>query len=87
MQCGGSDAFSGITANPLLGHLSDILIAAGGSTIFSENTECMDAEFYLKGRCLNSDISAVLSAESIGTAIIYQDRRSTEPQILRLVIS
>ena len=63
MQCGGSDAFSGITANPLLGHLSDTLIAAGGSTIFSENTECMDAEFYLKGRCLNSDISAVLSAE------------------------
>lgn len=63
MQCGGSDAFSGITANPLLGHLSDILIAAGGSTIFSENTECMDAEVYLKERCLSSDISAQLSVE------------------------
>jgi galactarate dehydratase len=63
MQCGGSDAFSGISANPVLGRMSDILIAAGGSTIFSENTECMDAESYLYERCENKDVSSALNKE------------------------
>ncbi|MDA9345641.1 UxaA family hydrolase [bacterium] len=63
MQCGGSDAFSGITANPVLGRMSDILIASGGATIFSENTECMDAEAYLMERCASEEVGKALKSE------------------------
>ncbi len=63
MQCGGSDAFSGITANPILGRMSDMLIASGGATMFSENTECMDAQAYLMERCLSDDSAQALKKE------------------------
>ncbi len=43
MQCGGSDAFSGITANPALGVAADLLVRAGATVMFSENTECATA--------------------------------------------
>ena len=43
MQCGGSDAFSGITANPALGFASDLLVRAGATVMFSEVTEVRDA--------------------------------------------
>ena len=42
MQCGGSDAFSGITANPVLGFASDLLVRAGATVMFSEVTEVRD---------------------------------------------
>ena len=63
MQCGGSDAFTGISANPVLGRLSDILVAAGGASIFSENTECMDAEDYLVKRCISVEVASKLKKE------------------------
>jgi len=63
MQCGGSDAFSAITANPMLGHMSDALVAAGAATIFSENTECMDAEPFLVERCANDEVASALRKE------------------------
>jgi len=50
MQCGGSDAFSGITANPALGVASDMLVAEGGTSILSETPEIHGAEHLLKAR-------------------------------------
>lgn len=44
LKCGGSDAFSGITANPLVGALSDIIIQHGGSAILTEVPEMFGAE-------------------------------------------
>lgn len=56
MKCGGSDAFSGITANPLVGAFSDILLAQGGTTILTEVPEMFGAETILMNRCINRDI-------------------------------
>ncbi len=51
LKCGGSDGFSGITANPLLGALSDRVIAQGGSAILTEVPEMFGAETLLMNRC------------------------------------
>lgn len=51
LKCGGSDGFSGITANPLVGRFSDALIAAGGSTVLTEVPEMFGAERILMNRC------------------------------------
>ena len=51
LKCGGSDGFSGITANPLLGSLSDRVIGMGGSTILTEVPEMFGAETILMNRC------------------------------------
>ncbi|MGD8834196.1 MAG: altronate dehydratase family protein [Desulfobacteraceae bacterium] len=50
LKCGGSDAFSGITANPLLGEISDRIIAAGGSAVLTEVPEMFGAETILMNR-------------------------------------
>ena len=51
LKCGGSDGFSGITANPLLGSLSDKIIGMGGSAILTEVPEMFGAETILMNRC------------------------------------
>jgi len=51
LECGGSDGFSGISANPVLGHLSDMLVAMGGSVILSEFPELCGVEQELCDRC------------------------------------
>ena len=51
LKCGGSDGLSGITANPLVGRFSDMLIARGGSTILTEVPEMFGAETSLMNRC------------------------------------
>lgn len=51
LKCGGSDGFSGITANPLLGRFSDRLIGMGGSSILTEVPEMFGAETILMDRC------------------------------------
>lgn len=51
LKCGGSDGFSGITANPLVGRFSDLLIAEGGTTILTEVPEMFGAETLLMNRC------------------------------------
>jgi altronate hydrolase len=56
MKCGGSDGLSGITANPLVGRFSDLLIGAGGSTILTEVPEMFGAETILMDRCANRDL-------------------------------
>lgn len=53
LKCGGSDGFSGLTANPVIGGLSDLLIAQGGSTILTEVPEMFGAETLLMARCEN----------------------------------
>jgi altronate hydrolase len=50
LQCGGSDAFSALTANPALGYASDLLVAAGGTVILSETPEIYGAEHLLMTR-------------------------------------
>lgn len=56
MKCGGSDGFSGITANPLVGKFSDILISKGGTTILTEVPEMFGAETLLMNRCENREL-------------------------------
>ena len=53
LKCGGSDGFSGITANPCVGRFSDILISKGGTTILTEVPEMFGAETLLMNRCAN----------------------------------
>lgn len=63
MQCGGSDAFSGITANPALGFASDLLVRAGGTVMFSEVTEVRDAVHLLTARAENEEVAQALIRE------------------------
>lgn len=56
LKCGGSDGYSGITANPLLGRFSDYLIANGGTTILTEVTEMFGAEHILMNRAENEGV-------------------------------
>lgn len=56
LKCGGSDAFSGITANPLVGRFSDKLIAAGGSCLLTEVPEMFGAEHLLMKRATSRDV-------------------------------
>ncbi|MEA5128474.1 MAG: altronate dehydratase family protein [Proteiniphilum sp.] len=56
LKCGGSDGFSGITANPLVGRFSDWLIAQGGSTILTEVPEMFGAETILMNRAKNEQV-------------------------------
>lgn len=56
LKCGGSDAFSGITANPLVGAFSDRLIERGGTTVLTEVPEMFGAETLLMNRCVNREV-------------------------------
>nr|MBP7471592.1 altronate dehydratase [Prevotella sp.] len=56
LKCGGSDGFSGITANPLVGELSDWLVAQGGASILTEVPEMFGAETILMNRCENKGL-------------------------------
>lgn len=56
LKCGGSDGFSGITANPAVGGFSDLLISNGGSTVLTEVPEMFGAETILMDRCINEDV-------------------------------
>ncbi len=56
MKCGGSDGLSGITANPLVGSFSDLLISKGGTTILTEVPEMFGAETILMNRCANEEL-------------------------------
>lgn len=55
LECGGSDGFSGISANPTLGRLSDTMAALGGTTILSEFPELCGVEQELVNRCVNEE--------------------------------
>ena len=63
MQCGGSDAFSGVTANPAVGFAADLLVRAGATVFFSEVTEVRDAVHLLTPRAINQDVGRALLRE------------------------
>jgi galactarate dehydratase len=63
MQCGGSDAFSGITANPSAGYASDMLVNGGATVLFSEVTEVRDGVHLIAERCVNSEVGKKLAEE------------------------
>jgi galactarate dehydratase len=63
LQCGGSDAFSGVTCNPAVGYAADLLVRAGATVFFSEVTEVRDAVHLLTPRAVNPDVGRALLAE------------------------
>ena len=63
LQCGGSDAFSGVTANPAVGFAADLLVRAGATVMFSEVTEVRDAIQLLTRRAVNEDVGRALVHE------------------------
>lgn len=60
LQCGGSDGYSGITANPALGFASDLLVRHGGTTILSETPEIYGAEHLLTRRAVSREVGEKL---------------------------
>ena len=63
LQCGGSDAFSGVTANPAVGYAADLLVRAGATVLFSEVTEVRDAVHLLTPRTVNEEVGRALINE------------------------
>jgi galactarate dehydratase len=63
VQCGGSDAFSGVTANPAIGYAADLLARAGATVMFSEVTEVRDGIHLLAARAANPEVRRRLLAE------------------------
>ena len=76
LECGGSDGFSGISANPVLGHVSDLLVALGGRAILAEFPELHGVEQELINRCTTAELASKFtnlmgaysaSAEAVGS--------------------
>ena len=63
LQCGGSDAFSGVTCNPAVGFAADLLVRAGATVLFSEVTEVRDAVHLLTPRAINEAVGRALVRE------------------------
>lgn len=63
VQCGGSDALSGVTANPAVGFATDLLVRAGATVMFSEVTEVRDGIDQLTARAVNRDVAEALIRE------------------------
>ena len=63
LQCGGSDAFSGVTANPAVGFAADLLVRAGATVMFSEVTEVRDAIQLLTRRAVDEKVGRALVRE------------------------
>lgn len=63
MQCGGSDAFSGISANPSAGYAADMLVRGGATVMFSEVTEVRDGVHMLAARCATKEVRDRLAQE------------------------
>ncbi|MDP4773007.1 MAG: galactarate dehydratase [Limnohabitans sp.] len=63
VQCGGSDAFSGVTANPAVGFAADLLVRAGATVMFSENTEVRDAVEQLTQRAATPEVAQAIVRE------------------------
>jgi galactarate dehydratase len=63
VQCGGSDAFSGVTANPAVGFCTDLLVRAGASVMFSETTEVRDGIAQLTARATTPEVAQAMIRE------------------------
>ena len=73
LECGGSDGFSGLSANPALGHASDLLVAVGGKTILSEFPELNGVEQELINRCRDEE-----TAEKFARLMSTYSKRAEE---------
>jgi len=82
-ECGGSDACSGISANPALGVASDLLIDAGGTVILAETTEIIGAEHIIAKRAINEQVAArcfeVINACETAVKKMGVDMRGAQP--------
>ena len=74
LKCGGSDGFSGITANPLVGTVSDRVIASGGSAVLTEVPEMFGAEQLLMNRCKNAEVYEAYKKMIVDFKKYYTDR-------------
>ena len=63
LQCGGSDAFSGVTANPAVGYAADLLVRAGATVMFSEVTEVRDVIHLMTARSADEQVARDLIRE------------------------
>ena len=63
VQCGGSDAFSGVTANPAVGFCTDLLVRAGATVMFSETTEVRDAVEQMTARATTPEVADAMARE------------------------
>ena len=63
VQCGGSDAFSGVTANPAVGFATDLLVRAGATVLFSETTEVRDAIDQMTARATSPEVAQAMVRE------------------------
>lgn len=73
LKCGGSDAWSGLTANPVLGYASDVIVAAGGTTILAEMPEIYGAEHLLASRAVEPTV-----ADALYSKIAWWETYATE---------
>jgi len=83
LECGGSDAFSGLTANPAAGVASDLLVAEGGTAIFTETSEMLGAEQILAKRAAGAeverDIYEIVAAAEARAKSMGVDIRGSQP--------
>ena len=77
VQCGGSDAFSGVTANPAVGYCTDLLVRAGATVMFSENTEVRDGVDQLTSRAATPEVARGIVRE-LGWYDAYLQRGSAD---------
>lgn len=77
VQCGGSDAFSGVSANPVVGYATDLLVRAGASVMFSEVTEVRDGIAQLTARAAGPEVARQL-VEQMGWYDDYLRRGSAD---------
>ena len=73
LECGGSDAFSGVTANPSVGLAADWLVEEGGTAIFTETTEMIGTSHILERRCVNDEV-----AREVASRIAAAERMTRE---------
>jgi altronate dehydratase large subunit len=66
LKCGGSDAFSGVTANPSLGVAADLLVGEGAAVVMGEVTEMIGTDHILKGRCDSPELGEKLQKLILG---------------------
>lgn len=73
VECGHSDATSGVVANPLAGRVVDRVVDAGGTAVFGETIEWLGAEHMLAARAVNADV-----AEAIKSAVLRRERHAVD---------
>lgn len=83
IECGGSDSTSGLVANPVVGKMSDALVALGGTVMFSETSEIVGAEHLLAERAANEEtrkkVFAIVDNLESNLSAVNEDLRSGQP--------